>query len=109
MKEILNQLSDSVRKRMETDEKLRKKLDRVSKTFCITFDEKESYNFSIENGTISEIMDGRKESDIMVDVDSETFRKILSKEVDPLAAYMEKKIRVKASLLDKLLITELFK
>ncbi|MCL5665585.1 MAG: SCP2 sterol-binding domain-containing protein [Candidatus Thermoplasmatota archaeon] len=109
MKEILNQLSETVNRRIESDEKYRKKLGKVTKTFCITFDGKESYNFSLDNGKISEIQDGRKDSDIMVNVDSDTFRKILSKEIDPLSAYIEKKITVKASLLDKLLITELFK
>lgn len=109
MKETLNQLSETVNSRIESDEKYRKKLGNVKKSFCITFDEKESYNFTLEGGKVSEIRDGPIEADISIDVSSDTFKKLLAREIDPMAAYFEKKIKVKASLMDKLLITELFK
>ncbi len=109
MKEILNQLRETVNSRIESDEKYRKKLGKVSKSFCITFDGSESYNFTLENGSVSEVKDGTVEADISIEVSSETFKKLLAREIDPMAAYFDKQIRVKASLMDKVLITELFK
>lgn len=109
MKEILNQLSETVNSRIESDEKYRKKLGKANKSFCITFDGKESFNFTLRDGRVSEIVDGRVEADIGIEVSSDTFKQLLSREIDPMAAYFEKKILVKASLMDKLLITELFK
>lgn len=109
MKEILSQLSETVNKRIETDEKYRKKLGSVNKSFCITFDDKDSYNFTLANGKVSEIQDGKVEADIGIEVSSDIFKKLLAREIDPMAAYFDKKIIVKASLMDKLLITELFK
>lgn len=109
MKETLNQLSEKVNSRIQTDEKYRKKLEKANKTFCIIFDGSESYNFTLSDGKISEIRDGKTDADITVEVSSDTFSKLLSRELDPMAAYFDRKIIVKASLMDKLLITELFK
>ncbi len=109
MKETLSQLSETVNRRIQSDEKYSKKLGKVSKSFCIIFDENESYNFRLENGKISEIMDGKTDADITIEVSADNFKKLLSREIDPMEAYFDKRIKVKASLMDKLLITELFK
>lgn len=94
---------------MKTDEKFRNKLEKIDKKFSVDFDGTTFYHFAISGGNIGEIMDGKEEGDISISVDSEVFRKILAKELDPMEAYFEKKIRIKASLLDKLFLTELFK
>jgi putative sterol carrier protein len=109
IKDILEQLRNNVIERMNKDEKFRSKLEKIDKKFSVDFDGSIFYHFSISNGHISEIMDGKEDGDISISVESEVFRKILAKELDPMEAYFEKKIRVKASLLDKLFLTELFK
>jgi putative sterol carrier protein len=109
MKEVLNNLADKINKRLATDEKFKKKLSGVKKTFCIDFDGKDFYNFSLENGSVSEIMDGKKDADIYIEVSSDLFSKLLSGEEDAMSAYFEKKIKIKASLMDKLLISDLLK
>lgn len=109
MKEILEQLSAKINSRLSGDEKYKKKLKDVKKTFQIEFDGKEYYNFKLEDGKISPVEEGKIEADVNVSVNSDVFQKILSKEIDALSAYFEKKIQVKASLMDKLLLTELLK
>lgn len=109
MKEVLNNLADKINKRLATDEKFKNKLSRVQKTFCIDFDGKDFYNFSLENGTISEILEGKKDADISIEVPADLFNKLLNGEEDAMSAYFEKKIRIKASLMDKLLISDLLK
>lgn len=109
MKEILEQLSAKINDKLSNDEKYRKKLNGVTKTFLVEFDGKDYFNFKLENGKISPIEEGKVEADVNVTVSSDIFRKILSKEIDALSAYFEKKIQVKASLMDKLLLTELLK
>lgn len=108
-KETLNQHVESLNNKIQSDEKYRKKLGNVKKSFCMIFDNTDAYNFSLEDGRISEIRDGRIDSDITIELSSDTFQGLLSKQIDPLAAYFDKRIRVKASLMDKLLITEIFK
>ncbi len=109
MKEILEELRKKVNERVSTNEKYRKKLEKAQKSFCIVFDGSASYNFSLRDGKFSEIREGETEADIRIEVSSEDFRKLLSRELDPMTAYIEKKIKVRASLMDKLLLTELFK
>ena len=95
--------------RISTDDKFREKMSKVNKSFSVEFDGTTNYNFRIENGNIGEIMEGKKDADIAISVDSETFRKILSNETDAMSAYFEKKLRIKASLMDKLLLSDIFK
>lgn len=109
MKEMLEDLRKRVNERAATDEKFSKKLAGFNKTFLVSFDEKDFYNFKIEGGKVGEIAEGNAPSDIEISVPSEVFRKIISREMDPMSAYLEKKIKIKASLFDKLFLTELFK
>jgi len=109
MIEILEELREKVNEKVITNEKYRKKLERARKSFCIVFDGSASYNFSLIDGKFSEIREGETDADIRIEVSSEDFKKLLSRDLDPMTAYIEKRIRVKASLMDKLLLTELFK
>ena len=109
MKETLEALRKRVIQRIDSDEKFKNKLMKVDKKFLVEFENNTFYNFSIKQGSISEIMDGPIEADVTISMDSDTFNKIMSKEIDPMEAYFEKKIRIKASLLDKLFLTDLFK
>jgi putative sterol carrier protein len=109
MKETLEGLRKRVLERINSDEKFKNKLMKVDKKFLVEFEGKNFYNFSIKEGNISEIMEGPIDADVTISMDSDTFNKIMSKEMDPMEAYFEKKIRIKASLLDKLFLTDLFK
>ncbi|MCL4332783.1 MAG: SCP2 sterol-binding domain-containing protein [Candidatus Thermoplasmatota archaeon] len=95
--------------KLEGDDRFRVKLSKVNRSFSVEFDGKEFYNFSIENGVVSEISAGKIDADISISVPSKVFRQILSREVNPMTAYFEKKLRIRASLGDKLLMTEIFR
>jgi putative sterol carrier protein len=95
--------------RINTDPKFRDKMSKVNRSFLVEFDGKQFYNFKVENGSISEISEGNLPGDITISVDSATFGKIISNEMDPMVAYYEKKLQIKASLMDKILLTEIFK
>ncbi|MCL4314129.1 MAG: SCP2 sterol-binding domain-containing protein [Candidatus Thermoplasmatota archaeon] len=109
MKDMLEDLRKRVNDRAATDEKFAKKLAGFNKTFLVAFDDRDFYNFRIEDGKVGEIAEGNAPSDIEISVPSEVFKKIISREIDPMSAYLEKKIKIKASLFDKLFLTELFK
>lgn len=109
MKEVLEELKNRVNERVKNDEKFAKKLSTVRRSFLVIFDGKESYNFQIAEGKVGDIVPGNQASDIEISVDSDTFNRIIARQIDPMAAYMEKKIKIKASLFDKLFLTELFK
>lgn len=109
MKEVLDNLVNKVNQKLATDEKYQKKLSGVTKTVMVQFDQDKSYNFTLENGKVSPVQEGEVDADIKVQVPSEIFRKIMNKETDAMTAYFEKKLQVKASLMDKLLLQDLLK
>lgn len=109
MKEELDGLAAKINERLATDEKFRNKLASVKKTFCVDFDGTDFYNFTLNQGRVSEIVPGKVDAEITIEVGSDMFKRLLSGEEDPMMAYLEKKIRIKASLMDKLLINDLLK
>lgn len=109
MKEVLDGLVDKVNRKIEADERYRKKLSSISKSVLVQFDQDKFYNFRLDNGHISPVSEGQIEADIKIQVPFETFNKIMHKETDAMTAYFEKKLQVKASLMDKLLLQELLK
>lgn len=73
----------------------------------ITFDCGESkFNFLLESGRLS-LMAGEAKPDIMISASAEDIMAIAEKRLNPMEAYSEGKLKIKASLLDKLLISEL--
>lgn len=109
MKEILDELASKINQRLTTDQKFRDKLAKVQKSFCVDFDGTDFYNFKLEQGRVSEILPGKIDAEITIEVGSDLFKKLINGEEDPMMAYLEKKFRIKASLMDKLLINDLLK
>ncbi|MEM0140294.1 MAG: SCP2 sterol-binding domain-containing protein [Ferroplasma sp.] len=109
MKEVLNELVKKMNGKIESDQAYAKKLQNVSKSIEIIFDDKDSYYFKVENGKITEPQEGKIDADITVTVSSEVFNKILSKEINAMDAYMKQQIKIKSSLMDKLLLSDLLK
>ncbi len=109
MKEVLDKLVTKVNDRFSSDEKYREKLKDIKKSINVEFDGKDSYHFYVENSHVSPVEEGKIDADINIMVESGIFNQILSKQIDPLSAYISKKIKIKASLMDKILISELLK
>ncbi|MGC8609639.1 MAG: SCP2 sterol-binding domain-containing protein [Thermoplasmata archaeon] len=109
MKEVLDGLVSKVNDRFSKDEKYREKLKDVKKSINIEFDGKDNYHFYVNNANLSPVEEGKIDADINIMVGSDVFNQILSKQMDALSAYVSKKIKIKASLMDKILISELLK
>ncbi len=109
MKEVLNELVGKMNAKIGTDQNYAKKLSNVTKSIDIIFDDKDSYYFKVENGKITEPLEGKIDADIVVTVSSDVFNKILSKQINAMDAYMKQQIKIKSSLMDKLLLSDLLK
>ncbi|MEL9998701.1 MAG: SCP2 sterol-binding domain-containing protein [Thermoplasmata archaeon] len=106
--EKLNELVDKFNKRVNVDKKLRDEIFDLDRKIVLNFKDDGKYYLHLENGSLN-FIEPIDDPDIVVEMSVETFNKILSKEIDALSAYITRKIVVKASLSDKLLLSELLK
>ena len=109
MQEVLNNLVKKMNDKIANDQTYAKKLQNITKSIDIVFDDKDAYYFKVENGHITEPQAGKIDADITVTVSSDIFNKILSKEINAMDAYMKQQIKIKSSLMDKLLLSDLLK
>lgn len=110
MKEILNKLVFSFNERAEKNDKLKKNIAGLERSIQIEFTDNGSYYLYLKNMHLSDVFEGTIEKpDIKVQITSENFNMILNKQLDAISAYITKKLVVKASLNDKLLLTDLLK
>ena len=107
MKDTLQSLVDKFN--ATEDEKLKKKIEELERDITIIFEDNGSYHFSLKNGKLSDVEEGYAKGDIEITTTTDVFKKIINDEMDALSAYITKKIKVKASLMDKILISELLK
>ncbi len=108
----MNELFDLVKKfneKAEKDESLRNNVKDLKRSIIVRFSDDGEYYLMLENAKITTVNNPFNKADITVELSTETFKKILSKETDALSAYITRKIVIKASLSDKLLISELLK
>lgn len=107
--ERLFELVDKFNKRAKEDEKLRKDIMGLERKIQIVFSDDGTYNFILKDAQVKKSDDKFEKPDIIVTISTEVFNSILNKETDVLSAYITRKFTVKASLSDKLLISELLK
>lgn len=106
MKETLEEL---VKKFNEREDPRKDKVRDLKRSIVIKFTDNGIYHLYLENATLSDVEEGEIEADITVETDTKTFRDILDKKEDALTAYITKKIRIKAKVMDKLLLSDLLK
>jgi putative sterol carrier protein len=110
MREILNKLVNSFNTKAEKNDKLKKNIAGLERSIQIEFTDNGAYYLYLKNIHLSDVIEGTIEKpDIKVQISSEDFNMILNKQLDALSAYITKKLVVKASLSDKLLLTDLLK
>ncbi len=108
----MNELMDIVKKfneRTERDESLRNNVKDLKRNIVVKFSDDGEYYMILDHARIEMVKDPFTKADITVELSTDTFKKLLSKEIDALSAYITRKIVVKSSLSDKLLISELLK
>ncbi len=106
MKEILQELVD----KFNTKEDPRKdKIKDLERIILIRFTDDGTYNFKLKDAKLSNVAEGEIQADIIVETTTKVFKDILDKKEDALTAYITKKIKIKAKLMDKLLLSDLLK
>ncbi len=106
MKEILQELVDKFNAK---DDPRKEKIKDLERTILVKFTDDGSYYFTLKNSKLSDVEEGEVKADIIVETTTETFKNIVNKKEDALTAYFSKKIRIKAKLRDKLLLSDLLK
>ncbi len=104
MKDVLQEL---VNKFNKSESKKKEKIKDIERTVVIKFEDDGTYHTHLKNSTLSDVEEGDVEGEIIITTTTETFRKILNGQEDALTAYLTKKIKVKAKLMDKLLLNDL--
>ncbi|OYT59772.1 sterol carrier protein [Euryarchaeota archaeon ex4484_178] len=106
MKEMLQEL---VKKFNEKDDERKEKIKDLKRSILLRFTDNGVYHMYLENARLSDVEEGEIEADIVLETDTKTFRDIVEGKEDALTAYITKKIRIKAKLMDKLLLSDLLK
>ncbi len=109
MEDMKKVLQEIVEKFNNKNDPRKEKIKDLSRTIVIKFTDDGTYHMKLENATVGDVQEGEVEGDIMVETTTALFHKILSKEEDALSAYITKKIKIKAKLMDKLLLADLLK
>ncbi len=104
MKEILQEL---VNKFNNSNDKRKEKIKDLERTIVIVFEDDGKYYTHLKDGKLSDVEEGEVQGEMTIITTTETFRKILNKEEDAMTAYITKKIKIKAKLMDKLLLNDI--
>ncbi|NPA75208.1 MAG: sterol carrier protein [Euryarchaeota archaeon] len=103
-------LQELVTKFNKSESKKKEKIKDLERVILISFEDDGNYYTVLRNGQLSDIEQGDDvKADIVVSTTTDTFLRILNKEEDALTAYFAKKIKIKAKLMDKLLIGEILR
>lgn len=106
MKDVLQEL---VKRFNERDDPRKSKIRDLERSIVIKFSDDGTYHMYLKDAELSDVEEGEIEADIVVEIDTKTFKDILEKREDALTAYITKKIKIKAKLMDKLLLSDLLK
>ncbi len=106
MKDILQEL---VNKFNSKEDPRKDKIRDLERSIVIRFKDNGVYHMYIKDAKLSDVEEGDIDADIVVETDAKTFQDILDKKEDALTAYITKKIKIKAKLMDKLLLSDLLK
>lgn len=110
MEDKLKEMVDTFNRRVQEDPKLKEGVADKKRTVVMEVTDGDSFNFLLDNCTLTGPMKGNVEpADIRIMADKATFTGIFSKELSPLKAYATKKLRVKASFSDLMLLQKLLK
>ena len=110
--EVRPQLEKAVAKfndRAVSDPKFQETLKDMARMIQLDVSGDSTYHFHLKEYRIDGVRDGPAATpDVVVSTDKETLLGIFNGEVSPMAAYLKKKIRFKATLMDLLVLKKLF-
>lgn len=109
MRPRLVEMVDKFNERATTDEKLRETLKDMERSIQLEVDGEGTYHFILKDYKIDGVRDGpTDEPQIKVTTDKATLTAIMDGELSPTRAYMAKKFKIKATMLDLLVLRKLF-
>ncbi len=104
---VQSMLLEKVNEKLQNSEKTRKRMAATRKV--LRWDAGDtSTTFLVENGQVA-IAGNDLKPDIVITASTDDVLGIMQKKLDPMEAYSSGKLKIKASLLDKLLMAELLK
>jgi len=106
MKDVLQELVDKFNAK---EDPRKEKIKDLERTIVVRFTDDGTYNFKLKDARLSDVEEGEIQADIVVETTTKVFKDILDKKEDALTAYITKKIKIKAKLMDKLLLSDLLK
>lgn len=110
--EVRPQLEKAVaafNERAKSDPKFQETLRDMSRLIQLDVDGDAVYHFQLKDFHIDGVKDGAAASpEVLVSTDKDTLLGIFNGEVSPMSAYVRKKIRFKATLMDLLVLKKLF-
>ncbi len=99
----------SFNERARTDDKLRQTLKDMERSIQIDIAGEGSYHFFLKDYQIDGVRDGpTADPNILIATDKVTMAAIIDGELSPTRAYMNKKFKIKATMLDLLVLRKLF-
>jgi putative sterol carrier protein len=102
---LVNQFNE----RAKSDENLRETLKDMERTIQLDVAGDGTYHFLLKDYKIDGVRDGpTADPQIQVTTDKATLTSIMDGELSPTRAYMSKKFKVKATMLDLLVLRKLF-
>jgi putative sterol carrier protein len=110
MQDLLNEQLAKFNERMKTDEKLQKEMEGIERKIQIEVTDGGTYFTILKDKHVDEIKEGTVENpEIVISADEATIRGLINKEINPIKAFLiTKKLKVQASLEDKLRLRKFF-
>ncbi|MFA5772606.1 MAG: SCP2 sterol-binding domain-containing protein [Thermoplasmata archaeon] len=103
MEELLKSAIEKFNEKCKTDKELQKDIECIKRTVQINITDGKSYKFVLQSSQITDFAIGTLDNpDVLISSDNDTMKKLLSKEMSAMKAYVLKKIKIKASLEDLL-------
>jgi putative sterol carrier protein len=110
MHDMLKKQIQKFNDRLKTDEKLQKEMEGIVRTIQIDVEDGATYYTTIKDNCADELKEGSIEQpDILIKADEATLSGLINKEISPIKAFLiTKKLKVEASLEDKLRLRKFF-
>ena len=105
---VLKDLMERFNRKAGEDQKLRDELRDVTRSIAVEMRDGESYHFLLKESQLVDLTKGAADSpDIKIISDTETFEGLISRRIGPMKALATGKLKLEASLEDKLRIRKL--
>ena len=108
IKDKLGKLVAHFNKKAESDEQLKEYVDGMERSIVFNLTDDKAYNTKLSNSQLSDVIEGGiDDAEIIIETDKATMLGLLDGSVKPMKAYATKKLKIKASLQDMMLMRKL--